>query len=347
MEFDTTAACACVTCPLLSLPPELLIVVVERLIKKQWLANFAAASPLCLAAAQGGLRAALLEAVTRSTWLPGSGRISDALVACPYFCLPDHLVAVPAGAFSRCTGLSSELILPDAITKIGNFAFRGCSALTDLRLPAAVTSVGDFAFRDCCALTKFTLPASLTSIGKAALKGCISLKQILFPAGLTYIGSYAFQGCSSLKKLTLPASVTIIYPYTFHGLHALSEVHLPSALTTIGDFAFSDCDAITSIILPTALQVIGPGAFRGCTRLTMSIFPVALTYIGSNAFHGTSLTELSLPATLTFIGHHQQKRFRWLHLPPPPLNDPPFQHLDHPRRWCLVRSVFHRILPRN
>ena len=83
------------------------MLVAEKLEKLE-LANFAAASAICQAAAQRGLRAALLVVVTRSMWLPGSGRMSDALVACPYFCLPDDLIAIP----------------PDSITSIGNFASR-------------------------------------------------------------------------------------------------------------------------------------------------------------------------------------------------------------------------------
>jgi hypothetical protein len=61
------------------------------------LASFAAASSVCLAAAQGELRAALHAAVTRCLG-PGSGpetMARNALVSCPYFSLPEDLLDVP------------------------------------------------------------------------------------------------------------------------------------------------------------------------------------------------------------------------------------------------------------
>ena len=79
------------------LPPELLMLVAEE-IDAPCIARFAAASTVCLAAAQGELRAALRTAVQRCLE-PGAGPISDACIACPYFHLPDDLVDLPEGAF--------------------------------------------------------------------------------------------------------------------------------------------------------------------------------------------------------------------------------------------------------
>ena len=87
---------------LATLPTELLTLVAENL-DTHSLAQFAAASTVCLAAAHGVLRAALLAAVERCL-LPG-GRISNTLAVCPYFRLPDDLVVLPERAFMHCTSL--------------------------------------------------------------------------------------------------------------------------------------------------------------------------------------------------------------------------------------------------
>ena len=46
----------------------------------------------------------------------------------------------------------TELVIPDGVTTIGNYAFSGCSSLTSVTIPNSVTSIGDFAFYGCDAL---------------------------------------------------------------------------------------------------------------------------------------------------------------------------------------------------
>ena len=158
---------------LATLPTELLTLMAEHL-DEHSLAHFAAASTVCLAAAHGELRAALVAAVERCL-VPG-GRISNTLATCPYFRLPDDLVVLPIRAFNHCTSLT-QLILPAALTTIERWAFEGCTSLTELTLPAALTTIGTRSFLGCTSLTKLTLPAALTTIGDGAFKGCTSLSE--------------------------------------------------------------------------------------------------------------------------------------------------------------------------
>ena len=140
-----------------SLPLELVTIVAEQLDTRS-LANFAAVSAACLAAAQNELRVALTSAVKRCLLRGRSCRGMDKLVASPHFRLPDDLVAIPAGAFRHCTSLT-QLTLPATVTIIGNGAFWGCSKLTKLTLSTALATIGDRAFNHCSSLADFTLPA--------------------------------------------------------------------------------------------------------------------------------------------------------------------------------------------
>eukprot|EP00633_Aureoumbra_lagunensis_P000824 CAMPEP_0197286770 /NCGR_PEP_ID=MMETSP0890-20130614/2420_1 /TAXON_ID=44058 ORGANISM="Aureoumbra lagunensis, Strain CCMP1510" /NCGR_SAMPLE_ID=MMETSP0890 /ASSEMBLY_ACC=CAM_ASM_000533 /LENGTH=51 /DNA_ID=CAMNT_0042755493 /DNA_START=42 /DNA_END=194 /DNA_ORIENTATION=- len=47
---------------------------------------------------------------------------------------------------------------------IGEWAFSGCTSLTQLILPAGLTRIGESAFRGCVSLTRLTLPDSVTDI---------------------------------------------------------------------------------------------------------------------------------------------------------------------------------------
>ena len=48
--------------------------------------------------------------------------------------------------------LVTNLSIPNGVTSIGSFAFRGCSGLTSITIPDGVTSIGESAFYDCSGL---------------------------------------------------------------------------------------------------------------------------------------------------------------------------------------------------
>ena len=55
-------------------------------------------------------------------------------------------------------------VIPNSVTSIGKYAFRGCTGLTELTLPDGVTSIGESAFRDCSDLSKITSLAEIPPV---------------------------------------------------------------------------------------------------------------------------------------------------------------------------------------
>ena len=62
--------------------------------------------------------------------------------------------------------------LPEALTFIGEEAFRGNLSLTSVQIPENVTEIGEYAFADCVNLAQVTVPAQVESIGAGAFDGC-------------------------------------------------------------------------------------------------------------------------------------------------------------------------------
>jgi hypothetical protein len=195
-----------------------------------------------------------------------------------------------------------NVIVPDGITEIDDYAFSGCESLTSITLPNSITAIGDNAFWGCESLTSITLPDSLTAIGDCAFLGCSGLTSINLPDSITAIDDYAFSGCKSLTSITLPDSITTIGDCVFEGCSGLTSINLPDSLTAIGKWAFSGCTGLTSITLPDSLTAIGDCAFLGCTGLTSINLPDSITTIGERAFAGCeNLTSITLPNSLTAI----------------------------------------------
>ena len=66
--------------------------------------------------------------------------------------LPNTIKRIEAEGFWYCTGISSEVIIPDPCTFIGGYAFFGCSAMSSLTIGASVDTIQYSAFEDCTGL---------------------------------------------------------------------------------------------------------------------------------------------------------------------------------------------------
>ena len=124
-------------------------------------------------------------------------------------------------------------------------------------------------------------------IKTVTIEGDLIEDGVLIRSGITNVGDYAFHSCKNLTTVTIPSTVKTIGKYAFSGCTALSEINLPlsdaSPLESIGDYAFNACSSLTSITLPKTLLTIGERAFLDCS-LTEVTIPASVTEIGDWAF---------------------------------------------------------------
>ena len=64
-----------------------------------------------------------------------------------------------------------------------------------------VVEIGDYAFKGCTALESIKLNEGIIRIRSGAFNGCTNLKTISFPESLQKIYDYAFQGCTVLEDI--------------------------------------------------------------------------------------------------------------------------------------------------
>jgi hypothetical protein len=130
-----------------------------------------------------------------------------------------------------------------ATVSIGDYAFSGCSALTEASFPAAV-SIGTQAFYGCSALTEASFPAA-ESIGIYAFSGCSALTEASFPAAES-IGDLAFQATGTTAlTLTLGDAAPTLGSRMFSSVSAgkTVTVKVPSGATGYAP-AYIDSDTV-------------------------------------------------------------------------------------------------------
>lgn len=179
--------------------------------------------------------------------------------------LPEGLKYV--GGFSGSN--ISNVSFPSTLEEIGGGAFRNCKLLTcNLIFPESLQTIGDFAFTESGITGTLTLPSNIKTIGRDAFASCVGLSGSLsIPDGITEIQSGTFAGSGFTGLLHLPNSIEIIGSYAFRGSKFKGELYLPSGLLTIDDEAFKGT-LFSSVVLPSELRDLGPQAFENCSRLS-------------------------------------------------------------------------------
>ncbi len=201
-----------------------------------------------------------------------------------------------------------DLVIPNSVTSISNWAFDGCRGLTSVTIPNSVTSISDYAFRDCSSLTSVTIGNSVTSIGSQAFSGCSGLTSVTIPNSVTSIDQSAFYGCSGLTSVTIPNSVTSIGNYAFKNCSSLTSVTIPNSVTSIGNYAFEYCRSLTSVTIGSGTKSIGYYAFAKCPELTdVYCYAEDVPSTESNAFENSYIEYATLHVPAASIELYKAK----------------------------------------
>ncbi|MCM1043789.1 MAG: leucine-rich repeat domain-containing protein, partial [Corallococcus sp.] len=212
--------------------------------------------------------------------------------------------------------LTGELVIPDGVTSIAVYAFRGCRGLTSVTIPNTVKSIGGFAFNDCSTLTSISYTGDVASwCGIFGLDYIMSdgrtlyidgkelTGELVIPDSVTEIPGYAFRGCRGLTSVTIGSGVTGIGIDAFYGCSGLTTVTIPDSVTNVGSNTFSGCPIETATMPAKAISSIKNSAlktvvltsgyidkyaFRGCSTLTSVTIGSGVTGIGIDAFYGCS-----------------------------------------------------------
>ncbi len=218
--------------------------------------------------------------------------------------IPESVKTINQYAFYNCVSLTS-ITIPDSVTSIGYSAFYYCTSLASATIGNGVTSINEYAFYCCTSLVSVTIGNAVTTIDSEAFRNCTSLKFLAISNSVTTIGEYAFTNCTSLELITIPDSVISIGAGAFANCTSLASAEIGNGVAKIRDYTFEDCTNLISVTIPDSVIRIDYRAFYNCTSLTSITIPDSVTSIGDGAFYDcTSLTSITIPASVTSIGSY-------------------------------------------
>ena len=133
-----------------------------------------------------------------------------------------------------------DLLFPDSFIRsfqykrnivkafIGNNAFKGLSAVTEIVLPDGVRRISDTAFAGTVAYDQPTYVDGLYIVGNHLLKVDPTAvgTRVLVPQNILTIADGAFNGCSAVTEIRLPNGIAGATEETYRGLTALTKVYV-------------------------------------------------------------------------------------------------------------------------
>ena len=160
--------------------------------------------------------------------------------------------------------LSGAYSVKEGTRVICNYAFWGCSSLSEIVFPDSVASIGDKAFWRCSSLKYISIPESVICLNGNPFMDwsgkleCLSPNfiyedDVLFDKDKSRIISFRNR---NEKSYVIPSSVTSIGNNAFSDCRSLSDIVIPSSVTSIGDSAFSYCLYMKYIYIPNRVNSI-------------------------------------------------------------------------------------------
>ncbi len=214
-------------------------------------------------------------------------------------------------AFGYCTSLTT-LSIP--CETIGNGAFTGCSGLTSVNIENTVINISGLAFNNCSNLESITIGNSVKNIGGSAFAGCGKLKHVtcLATTPPTKEGSVFSQETLNTAVLRVPEDNVDDYNNTdlwknFGTIVGLNSIISGEVFSDNNNIGYRVTDAESYYV-----EVIGnttkntSSAYTGIVNIPSTVeyqeTEFTVTGIAANAFSNSTITEVTIPNTVTNIG---------------------------------------------
>ena len=271
------------------------------------------------------------------------------------FIAPDSFKEIWGYAFKDCKNL--EKVDLNKTTSIGDMSFENCTKLSSIVLPNTLVELGTYVFSGCTSLNNIKMPSNPIEITNTFIYGSeyyndaknwengilyvdnylittnndlLNQQSINVKEGTIVIAINAFtNNGKNLKSIVLPEGLKIIGSSAFSSLYSLSQINIPSSVISIGNNAFGSTDlyenqsnwenggfyidnwllAVDNVKMTEFTVKEGTvGVSDGksdtslfptkATSISSLTLPSTLKYIGNRSFARLKITSLELPETL-------------------------------------------------
>ena len=230
--------------------------------------------------------------------------------------VPDTINGITPTSVSKGAFNSTDIkavVLPESITKLGNYAFNKASSLTSITAPG-VENIGTFVFYYCTSLTDVDMP-NVKLVNRSGFEGCRKLQSVNFNETVEELYGSVFKGT---------AFTYAYFPNVYNFQDTFADTPLVAAdlpLMYWASGAFSNCYSLEWLYAPE-LEEVAESAFGNCTKLTEFVKDgqydlTKIKLMEGNAFAHSCFKEIYLPliTKIDFSGAFQYSQAEYIDIP--------------------------------
>lgn len=193
-----------------------------------------------------------------------------------------------------------DLVIPEDVTSIGQFAFEGCSALKSVTFNNSIVKIGGGAFSNCGGLTKLVIPESCETVQPNTFLGCIGLEEITLPSTCIVCYDYSFEDCTNIKRINCNATIPpVAYDNTFsNSIYSKALLNVPDGCAD----TYKETDIWKKFTNITTGGVI-PETLKKCASPTITYSDGQLLFASetNGAKYKYTLTDTDIKTTYTDV----------------------------------------------
>ena len=224
----------------------------------------------------------------------------------------------------------TELVLPDTLEVVGNFAAMYCDKLEKVTFGKNIRNIGVSAFESegddtksvgkgslktivwngapeiirekafyyADKLTEIVLPAGVKTIENWAFAKCFSADKVILNEGLEMIGDHAFLKCRAVKEISVPGTCKTVETSAFYQCVSAEKLTIGEGVETLQKGAFEECSSLKSVTVPDSVQTMNPYIFYNCSSLETCIMG-SPAIMEKDIFTGDTAVTVIAPAGST------------------------------------------------
>lgn len=178
--------------------------------------------------------------------------------------------------------------VPASVTKVGSYAFRGCTSLEYVIFKRSTPPTGDNYMFDDTTCKIYVPSASVSSYQNATYWS--NYKSRIAAGDISFKDNYVRNVCLSKWDKDKDSVFSIEEAEAVTSSSFGESFNGNTLITSFDEFSFF-----------TGVTSIGK-AFYGCTKLASITLPSTLKEIGDYAFYSTALTSVNIPQSVTTLG---------------------------------------------